>query len=115
MSFLRSGLSRLRVLRSLAHDAVIFVRSSFHSRTALIAENLFLRKQLTFSREHQVWPRRLTNAARLSLVYWSRFFEWKSALLIVKPPTLIAWHRETFRLLWKSRRVGRPRLPAELQ
>ena len=54
-----------RVLRDLANDAVMFLRSTFHSRTALIAENLFLRKQLTFYREHQVRPRRLTNAARL--------------------------------------------------
>jgi len=59
----------------------------------------------------------LRRPARLSLVFWSRFFEWKSALLIVKPPTLIGWHRKAFRLFWKwkSRRVGRPRLPAELQ
>ena len=107
----------LRVLRGLANDAVIFLRSSFHSRAALIAENLFLRKQLTFYQEHQVRPRRLTNAARLSLVFWSRFFEWKSALLIVKPVTLIGWHRKAFRLFWKwkSGRVGRPKLPAELQ
>src|SRR5215470_13730 len=113
MSLLRSSLSVFRVLRDLANDTVMFLRSTFHSRTALIAENLFLRKQLTFYREHQVRPRRLTNAARLSLVFWSRFFQWKSALLMVKPATLIGWHRKGFRLLWKwkSRRVGRSRLP----
>ena len=94
-------MSVLHILRDLANDAVMFLRSSFHSRTALIAENLFLRKQLTFYREHQVRPRRLTNAARLSLVFWSRFFQWKSALLIVKPATLIGWHRKAFRLFWK--------------
>jgi hypothetical protein len=45
------------------------------------------------------------------------FFQWKSALLIVKPAMLIGWHRKAFRLFWKwkSRRVGRPRLPTELQ
>ena|SRR5215469_9930377 len=91
MSFLRSSLSVFRVLRNLANDAVMFLRSSFHSRTALIAENLFLRNQLTFYQEHQVPPRQLTNAARLSLVFWSRFFEWRSALLKVKPATLIGW------------------------
>ena len=117
MSFLRSSLSVFRVLRDLANDAVMFLWSSFHPRTALIAENLFLRKQLTFYQEHQVRPRRLTNATRLSLLFWSRFFEWKSALLMVKPATLIGWHRKAFRLLWKwkSRRVGHSRLPAELQ
>jgi putative transposase len=117
MSFLSSSQSVIRVLCGLADDAVMFLRSSFHSRTALIAENLFLRKQLTFYQERRVRPRRLTNAARHSLVFWSRFFEWKSALLIVKPATLIGWHREAFRLFWKwkSRRVGRPRLPVALQ
>src|SRR5215469_5949870 len=117
MSFLRSSLTVFCVLRDLANEAVIFLRSSFHSRTALIAENLFLRKQLTFYQEHQVRPRRLTNAARLSLVFWSRFFQWKSALLMVKPATLIGWHRKGFRLLWKwkSGRIGRPRLPAEVR
>src|SRR5215469_11989087 len=117
MSFLRSSLTVFCVLRDLANDAVIFLRSIFHSRTAVSAENLFLRKQLAFYQEHEVRPRRLTNAARLSLVFWSRFFEWKSALLMVKPATLIGWHRRAFRLFWKwkSRPVGRPRLPAELQ
>src|SRR5215469_6009756 len=117
MSFLRSSLTVFCVLRDLANEAVIFLRSSFHSRTALIAENLFLRKQLTFYQEHQVRPRRLTNAARLSLVFWSRVFQWKSALLMVKPATLIGWHRQASRLFWKwkSGRVGRPRLPADLQ
>src|SRR5215471_9126047 len=116
MSFLRSSLSVFRVLRDLANDAVMFLRSTFHSRTALIAENLFLRKQLTFYREHQVRPRRLTNAARLSLVFWSRIFAWRSALLIVKPATLIGWHRKAFQLFWKRKsRPGRPPIPLRLR
>jgi hypothetical protein len=32
-------------------------------------------------------------AARFSLVLWSRFFNWREALMIVKPETLIGWHR----------------------
>ena len=38
-------------------------------------------------------------------------------LVIVKPDTLIGWHRKAFRLFWrwKSRRPGRPRIPANLQ
>lgn len=117
MNLLRLFPSVLCLARDLVVDTLGFAPSSFRSRTALIAENLFLRKQLTFYQEHQVRPRRLTNAARLSLVFWSRFFPWKSALLMVKPATLIGWHRKAFRLFWqwKSRRVGRPRLRAELR
>ena len=41
----------------------------------------------------------------------------KQQLLIVKPDTLIRWHRQGFQLLWrwKSRPRGRPRLPADLR
>lgn len=115
-SFFRPIQSVLAVFASLGGDAIGFLRSSISSRTALVAENLFLRKQLAFYQEHQIRPRRLTNAARISLVFWSRFFEWKSALLIVKPATLIGWHRHAFSLFWKWRsRSGRPRLPQDLR
>lgn len=65
------------------------MRSLLRSRSGLIAENLFLRKQLAFYQEHQVRPRRLTDAARISLVIWSTFCDWRSALVIVKPAPLI--------------------------
>jgi hypothetical protein len=75
-----------------------------------------LRKQLAFYQEHQVSPRRLTAAARFSLVLWSRFFHWREALLIVKPETLIGWHRQGFRLWWRWKsRLGRPRIPHNLR
>ncbi|MGB7584779.1 MAG: hypothetical protein WBM11_08025 [Terriglobales bacterium] len=44
-----------------------------------MAENLFLRKQLAFYQERKVRPRRLTDAARLALVLWSGWFDWKDA------------------------------------
>jgi putative transposase len=93
-----------------------FLGSSVRSHSALIAENLFLRKQLAFYQEHQIRPSRLTDAARLSLVLWSRFCNWKSALVIVKPETLIGWHRRGFKLFWKLKsRSGRPRLPRNIR
>src|ERR1035441_4725782 len=108
----RSNISAL--VFSLASDLAQFLRSAFRSRTALVAENLFLRKQLAFYREHKVRPRPLTDAARLSLVLWSRLFEWKNALMIVRPGTFTGWHRKGFKLFgrWKSR-PGRPPLPQE--
>jgi len=51
-----------------------FVPLLFRSRSALIAENLFLRKQLAFYQERKIEPRRLTDAARICLVVWS----WRS-------------------------------------
>ena len=81
-----------------------------------MAENLFLRKQLAFYGEHKIRPRPLTDAARLSLVLWSRIFDWRNALMIVKPETLMGWHRKGFRLFWHWKsRPGRPPLPQEIR
>jgi hypothetical protein len=84
------------VLSNFVRDGIQFFRSCFSSRTSLVAENLFLRKQLSFYQEHQIRPRRLRNSVRVALVFWSRFFEWRSSLLIVKPTTLIGWYRKAF-------------------
>jgi hypothetical protein len=94
----------------------LFLTSFFRWRAALTAENLFLRKQLAFYREHKIKPRPLNDAARWSMVLWSRCFYWKSVLVIVKPETLIGWHRKGFRLFWhwKSRR-GRSPISQEIR
>ena len=44
-------------------------------------------------------------------------FSWRDALVNVKPDTFLRWHRKGFRLFWrwKSRLVGRPRLPKDLR
>jgi hypothetical protein len=66
------------------------------SRAPPSAEVLFLRTPLAFYPERQVQPRRL-NSARFSLILWSRLCNWKDALVIVKPDTLIGWHRKAFK------------------
>jgi hypothetical protein len=80
-------------------DLGTFLRSSVQSRSTLITENL--RKQLAFYQERAVRPKRLSDAARISLVLWSKFCDWRSALVIVKPETLIGWHRRGFKLFWR--------------
>jgi transposase InsO family protein len=58
----------------------------------------------------------LTDSARFSLAQLSRWFDWKSALVIVKPDTLVRWHRQGFRLLWRHKsRPGRHPLARELR
>jgi hypothetical protein len=56
----------------------------------LAAENLFLRKQLALFQERQVRPHLATDAARWLLVFLGKFFEWRRALVLVKPETLLA-------------------------
>lgn len=105
------------VLLALTKDVFRFLVLGTHSKAALKAENLFLRKQLAFFLERKVKPRRVTDADRLSMVVLSRLFAWQNALVIVRPETLLRWHRKGFRLLWrwKSRPRGRPPLLEEIQ
>src|SRR6266852_4003017 len=89
------------------------LRSFFRVRAALQAEILALRHQLLVlqrgNRNHRL---ELSAKDRTLWVWLSRFWPgWRSALLIVKPETVIAWHRKGFRLYWtwKSRVPnGRP-------
>ena len=66
------------------------------------------------SQERRVKPRRADDATRITLVP-SRLTDWRAVLTIVKPDTLIRWHRKGFRLFWRwtSRARGRLRLPVD--
>jgi hypothetical protein len=88
----------LAALLGMSGETFRFVRVVFHSQASLVAENLFLRKQLTFYQERNRKPRRLTDVARVALLFWSCWFPWRSALVVVKPETLIGWHRRAFQL-----------------
>ena len=94
----RSWTSFFDLVFDLMGDGLRFLCLTVRSHSALSAEVLFLRKQLAFYEERETQPRRLTNSVRLSLVLWSQLFGWKSALVIVKPETLIGWHRRGFKL-----------------
>jgi len=112
----RSLDSLLNLIIDLVADGLLFFRLLFRSRTALSVEVLFLRKQLAFYEERQVQPRRLNDSARFSLMLWSRLCNWKEALVIVKPETLIGWHRKGFQLFWKWKsQAGRPRIPENIR
>jgi putative transposase len=94
--------------------------SSFRTRAALQLEILALRHQIQVLRRSQRGRVRLTSADRWFWTWlmclWSG---WRSALAIVKPQTVIAWHRQGFRLYWtwKSRqgRPGRPEVSGEVR
>jgi len=104
--FLRSTLNTLQVLAAA-------VSAFFKSRAALHLENLALRHQLGVLQRCVKRPK-LAPADRLLWVWlfavWSG---WRSALIIVKPNTVIAWHRRSFRLFWTWKvRRGQPGRPA---
>src|SRR5215471_15483438 len=107
----------LRTLSSVACDLVRLLVLVSRSRRALAAENLFLRKQLALFQERKVKPHRADDYTRLIMVILGRLFAWRDALVNVQPDTFVRWHRKGFRLLWrwKSRPVGRPRIPKDLR
>lgn len=75
-----------------------------------------LRKQLALFREREKKAKRTTGADRFIFAKLAQLFDWRNALVIVKPATLIAWHRAAFRCFWrwKSRPPGRPALAVEV-
>jgi hypothetical protein len=93
-------------------------RSSLNSQRELALENLALRQQLAILQRKTQRPR-LTRADRAFWVALCRLWpDWHNALLIVKPQTVIGWHRKGFKLYWswKSRnRGGRPPIEAEVR
>ena len=103
----------LRTILSVTRDLASLASSAMRARAQLAAENLFLRKQLALYQERRVKPRRADDATRLILAGLSRVLAWRQLLIIVKPETLIRWHRKGFRLFWrwKSRAPGPPPIP----
>lgn len=103
------------ILRSLATASV----SLFWSRAKLHHEILILRHQLNILRRAAPQRVALTNVDRLLLV-WS-FRVWPcvlEAVRIVRPVTIVRWHRQGFRAYWRWRsraRPGRPRVPKDVR
>jgi hypothetical protein len=93
---------------------ITLLRSAFRSRAAVELENLALRHQLNVLKRSVKRRPKLTTVDRLLWVVLSRVWSgWRSALAIVQPETVIAWHRMGFRLFWtwKVQRVDRAGLP----
>src|ERR1700756_3420236 len=93
--------------------------SLFRSRVSLEAEILILRHQINIQRRHQ--PKRLAFSAMARLIFVGLYRlvpNTIKALAIVRPDTVIGWHRSGFRLYWrgKSRHCyGRPAVPLEVR
>src|SRR5882762_3422059 len=96
------------------------VSACLRTRATLQAGILALRHQLlVLQRSNDGHRVRLRATDRLLWAWLSRLWTgWRSALVIVKPETVIAWHRKGFRLYWtwKSRlREGRPKASDEVR
>jgi putative transposase len=109
----------LRLALSALHVLATATSAAFKSRATLHLENLALRHQLCVLRRSVKRPK-LSAPDRLVWTWlcevWS---DWRSALVIVKPETVIAWHRKSFRLFWTWRvrrgQRGRPAVSKEVR
>ena len=91
--------------------------SVLHTHRVLATENLVLRQQLTVLKQRHPRPR-LTDADRLFWVTLSATWsDWRDALHIVQPETVVRWHRQGFRYYWrwKSRHRGRPKVDPQVR
>ena len=91
------------------------VRAAFVRKANLALENAALRQQLAAYLRQQKRPR-LQPEERVFWVVLKRLWpSWAKHLIVVKPKTVIGWHRKGFRALWcrrsNGRKPGRPRIP----
>src|SRR5258705_3290667 len=83
------------------------------SRASLELELVALRHQVTVLRRQRPGQPRLLFGDRLLWVWLYRIWpQVLDAMVLVKPTTVVQWHRQGFRLYWRrrSRRLGRPRM-----
>jgi len=106
-------------MTSVLVSLILTLRTWARSRAALQLEVLALRHQLQVLQRTRPRRLRLTRADRwLWMGLAAMWTGWRTALVMVKPETVIAWHRQGFRLWWtlKSRRpLGRPTVPADVR
>src|SRR6266550_3777853 len=106
----------MREACSLIWSALVLL---FRSRSSLAAEILVLRHQINILRRHS--PQRQTFSAMDRLIFAGLYRlapTVLNALAVLKPDTVISWHRAGFRLYWRwrsRRRGGRPKVSDEIQ
>jgi putative transposase len=95
-----------------------FLRAMLIGSATIALENLALRHQIEVLQRSVRRPR-LARWDRILWVWLSRWWPgWRLNLFIVQPATVLAWHRQGFRLYWRWRstpRVGRPRLDVAIR
>jgi putative transposase len=100
--------------------AILFgtLKSCLRTQRELALENLALRQQLAVWKAREPRPR-LTEMDRLFWVFLSRVWAtWRHSLHVVRPETVVRWHRQGFRRYWtwkSQRRSGRPLISMEVR
>jgi ABC-type Fe3+/spermidine/putrescine transport system ATPase subunit len=105
-----------RIMVRLIDDTLRWLMLLARSDESVRAENLVLRRQLAMFIERGVRPGRMDAATRISLAVLTRLFDWRGAVVVVQPATIVRWHRAGWSLFWRMKsRPGRPPIPGELR
>jgi hypothetical protein len=107
-----------RSVIALLRNVVAAILSFFAPRAVVAAENLLLRPQLIVLRRSSPRPRLDRLDRWLIAMLATRTRSLLEAVIVVRPATVLRWHRAAWRLWWRwrsSRRVGRPPIAAELR
>src|SRR5882724_6648820 len=100
----------LQIVLRLLTDLLALIALAFRQRRATAAEILVLRRQIALYQERGIKPRRIDAVTRISLALLSLCCNWRDALVVVRPETMIRWHRAGWRLFWRLKsRPGRRR------
>src|SRR5271156_914859 len=104
-------------MQSLFSEFFSWLNCRFRGRVELELEVIALRHQLAVLRRQRPGRAQLSSIDRLIWVWlyrlWPRFLK---VMVVVKPATLIQWHRQGFRLFWRWRsRSGRPSIDREIR
>ena len=95
------------------------LRAALLSRADLVAEHLLLRHQLAvLTRPTRQRPEVRRRDKLLWVVARRLCRDWRRHLVLVRPETVVGWHRRGWRLFWRWRSrcpLGRPRLSAEVR
>ncbi|MEO8397344.1 MAG: integrase core domain-containing protein [Chloroflexota bacterium] len=95
----------------IVHPTLGAVMDITRSKSELIAENAFLRQQLVILRRQTKRPTLTPLDRGLLVMLAGRLRTWREALLIVKPDTLLIWHRQGFRIFWRHKSNVKQRPP----
>ena len=90
----------------------------FRERHGLVVENLLLRHQLQIALRSRPRPSSRPGIGSSGWWFAGSYPGWKQHLIVVRPATVLCWHREGWRLYWRWRsrlRLGRPRLSPEVR
>jgi len=92
----------------------------FKSRARLVAENLCLRQQLVVLKRRQGRPQLRDADRRFWVLAYRWLSSWRQSLIIVKPDTVIRWHRKGWKAYWRwrsnrSTSIGRKKTDLELR